>query len=75
MVACGLLSLNLLSSTEDTCAVCALYSEVDLPSWVKAVASGPSVDAHEEVHTLMCVSCYYLVVQWHVHWNTLIRLS
>ena len=49
MVACGLLSLNLLSSTEDTCAVCALYSEVDLPSWVKAVASGPSVDAHEEV--------------------------
>lgn len=51
------LAVNLHSSTEDPCGLCALYSEVDLPYWVKAVANGPSVDTHEEVHTVVLCVC------------------
>ena len=51
------LAVILHSPTEGPCGLCALYSEVDLPCWVKAVANGPTVDTHEEVHAVVQCVC------------------
>ena len=38
---------------EKHCGLCVLYSDVDLPSWVKTVTNEPSADTNEEVHTVV----------------------
>lgn len=55
---------TLYSVTDGHCGLCALYSEVDLPSWVKAVAKGPSLDTNEEVHTVVRVHTAHVYCAW-----------
>ena len=55
---------TLYSVTDGHCGLCALYSEVDLPSWVKAVAKGPSLDTNEEVHTVVRVHTAHVYCTW-----------